>query len=778
MELKNYQKTVITDLKCYLNHLNRTHSADTAYRDFWLDKGITVGENLIPAYKNTIQNTPHICFKVPTGGGKTYLAAAAIKPILSSMPETKQKLIVWLVPSDTILEQTTKNLQNPDHPYHQKLAADFGGKLAIYTKHQLLNGQNFSPAALSDQLSLIILSYDSLRSKTKENRKLYQENGSLASFPAHYRTPQTLLEGIDETAAIQVINQLSPIVIVDESHHATTDLSIEMLKNLNPSFILDLTATPKTNSNIISYVDASQLKRENMVKLPVIVYNRKTKDDVIYTAIDLRTKLEQFATEEQTKTGTYIRPIILFQAEPRGKETAETYQKIKENLIKAGIPQEQIAIKTATINEIKNTDLLNPSCPIRYIITINALKEGWDCPFAYILATLANRSSKIDVEQIVGRILRQPHTRKHQNNFLNISYIFTSSDAFQETVDTILKGLNNAGYSRKDYRIVEYGQIPEGQASIDNFPPQPATEDEPFQFDYQHIHTQLTKSRDQQTNSNSPLTSPQTDILTHAETLTKTYIEQIETETRENSLLPQDLREKMQPNRIYDKYQTEIEHLQLPQFYREERITLFNDQPEIKLTKELLGKDFTLKDKTTKIDFDDINTEIGTLDIDESDTTTPKYQMLSEPEIKYFRQTFSEIPRESKLRNAKSLLFQKLNTIDSIESSDLSRYLDHIVENLTPDQLSDLQATPHLYADKIKKHIIGLLDDYREEQFKKLNDVLRQRVLNEVPHYGNDDPYADVEMKYVMDLYYNITRGFSTCRCKKVLAIWQNHSIP
>lgn len=338
MELKNYQKTVITDLKCYLNHLNRTHSADTAYRDFWLDKGITVGENLIPAYKNTIQNTPHICFKVPTGGGKTYLAAAAIKPILSSMPETKQKLVVWLVPSDTILEQTTKNLQNPDHPYHQKLAADFGGKLAIYTKHQLLNGQNFSPAALSDQLSLIILSYDSLRSKTKENHKLYQENGSLASFPAHYRTPQTLLKGIDETAAIQVINQLSPIVIVDESHHATTDLSIEMLKNLNPSFILDLTATPKTNSNIISYVDASQLKRENMVKLPVIVYNRKTKDDVIYTAIDLRTKLEQFATEEQTKTGTYIRPIVLFQAEPRGKETAETYQKIKENLIKAGIP--------------------------------------------------------------------------------------------------------------------------------------------------------------------------------------------------------------------------------------------------------------------------------------------------------------------------------------------------------------------------------------------------------------------------------------------------------
>ncbi len=46
------------------------------------------------------------------------------------------------------------------------------------------------------------------------------------------------------------------------------------------------------------------------------------------------------------------------------------------------------------------------------------------------------------------------------------------------------------------------------------------------------------------------------------------------------------------------------------------------------------------------------------------------------------------------------------------------------------------------------------------------HEALRQRVLNEVPHYGNNDPYADDEMVYVMDLYYSITRAFSTCRCK------------
>jgi len=49
-----------------------------------------------------------------------------------------------------------------------------------------------------------------------------------------------------------VLCYLNPVLVVDESHNAESDLSVDMLKNLNPSFILDLTATPKDNSNIIS----------------------------------------------------------------------------------------------------------------------------------------------------------------------------------------------------------------------------------------------------------------------------------------------------------------------------------------------------------------------------------------------------------------------------------------------------------------------------------------------------------------------------------------------
>lgn len=202
-------------------------------------------------------------------------------------------------------------------------------------------------------------------------------------------------------------------------------------------------------------MDAVQLKNEHMVKLPVIVYNRDSQSEVLIDAIDLRNKLEEIASAEYAKTGKYIRPIALFQAQPKGKEDATTFEKLRDKLVDAGIPAEQIAIRTADVNELKNVELMSLSCPIRYIITVNALKEGWDCPFAYILASLANKTSQVDVEQILGRILRLPHTSQHTQSALNMSYVLTSSNDFNNTVAHIVKGLNSAGFSDKDYRIGE-----------------------------------------------------------------------------------------------------------------------------------------------------------------------------------------------------------------------------------------------------------------------------------------------------------------------------------
>ena len=183
-------------------------------------------------------------------------------------------------------------MSDNSHPYRQKIDTHFNGKVEVFDKETLLQGAGFNPSSVQEQLGILVLSFDSFRSRKRNIVKIYQENGQLANFAFASSDTNYLLNEYDETALINVIRSLNPVVIVDESHNAESELSVEMLRNLNPSFILDLTATPRNNSNIISYVDALQLKKNNMVKLPVIVYNHKNKNGVIESAINLRNRLE------------------------------------------------------------------------------------------------------------------------------------------------------------------------------------------------------------------------------------------------------------------------------------------------------------------------------------------------------------------------------------------------------------------------------------------------------------------------------------------------------
>ena len=621
MELKNYQIQVIRDLERFLELLIEKQSISSAYSTLWNGKGVNVGIDGMPPYNSELAGVPQVCFKVPTGGGKTFLAANSIKPIFDSMPHIHPKAVVWLVPSDAILTQTYRTLTDKNHDYRKKIDVDFGNKVEIYSKQQLLNGQNFNPTSVSDNLSVFVLSYDSFRTSKKDGRKAYQENGSLLPFVRFKQDSGSLLEDTDETALIQVIRKLNPVVIVDESHHATSKLSKEMLQNFNPSFVLDLTATPKNGSNIISFVDARQLKAENMVKLPVIVYNRKSQEDVFVSAISLRRKLENEAVEEQKNGGRYIRPIVLFQAQPRTNDDSTTYDKIKHTLIDMGIPESEIAIKTADRDELKNIDLSSKDCSIRYIITVNALKEGWDCPFAYILATVANRTSSIDVEQILGRILRLPNTRKNEREVLNLSYVITSSNAFYATLDKVVAGLNAAGFTSKDYRIDDYveqdtefsveqaGNI-QTELKLDNDVTDDTNNvsDEIDSLNIDFVREQISpfvNNDNMESQSQSEVNDVVTDMLDHAKTQNELYWQDFE-ETEEYLPVPPEVGNKMKHYKVNQLYASEAGQIEIPQFMIETGRSLFSEHEHQVLTKENLYAGFSLLDKDTVIDFDSL----------------------------------------------------------------------------------------------------------------------------------------------------------------------------
>lgn len=727
MELKSYQKKVIADLTRYLELLNETKSDAAAFRLFWQEKSApTLG-----LYQNVIPGVPNLCFKVPTGGGKTFIACNAVRPIFDALPATKTKAVVWLVPSDAILTQTAKSLKNPQHPYRQKIDVDFGGRVEVYTKQELLNGQNFNPTAVTEQLSVMVLSYDSFRGRGKEVLKAYQENSNLAEFAKVLGKPDSPIEKADETALFQIINQLNPLVIVDESHHARSELSLEMLENFNPCFVLDLTATPKKESNIISYVDAVQLKNEHMVKLPVIVYNRDSQSEVLIDAIDLRNKLEEIASAEYAKTGKYIRPIALFQAQPKGKEDATTFEKLRDKLVDAGIPAEQIAIRTADVNELKNVELMSLSCPIRYIITVNALKEGWDCPFAYILASLANKTSQVDVEQILGRILRLPHTSQHTQSALNMSYVLTSSNDFNNTVAHIVKGLNSAGFSDKDYRIGESAKpqvpeppaeqitLPDQQGCPEMEPPLETAEDDFSGLDGKSIGAELERRREQ---AQTPETAPKADtMLDAAAEVEKAYTDAIQQTDNDPMMdnLPWEVRDKVKSFQVNPQFREDIETLQIPQFFLKVEQSLFTDGSFELLDKEMLAEGFTLKGKAYDIDFAAADDEIREIDVREQDGGLPKVFKMESAEQRYFKEWFNNLPPESRVRQCKEMMFNQLNKLNMVDAAELKAYIDRIVSDMDKAQLAAMEKAPLGYAAKIRAKIETLLESHYRENFER-----------------------------------------------------------
>lgn len=740
MELKAYQKDIIADLKRYLEIMQEQKNYLKAFALFWEEKSApSLGK-----YQDLLPGVPNLCFKVPTGGGKTLLACASLSAIFAALPLQKIKAVVWLVPSEAILTQTLKALKDPRHPYRQKIDADFNGRVSVYSKQELLNGQNFNPTVINEQLSIMVLSYDSFRSSNREGLKAYKENSNLAIFNKVLGTPENPIDKADETALLQIINQLNPVIIVDESHHARTKLSWEMLQNFNPAFVLDLTATPKKESNIISYTDAIQLKKEHMVKLPVIVYNRDRQEDVLIDAIDLRRNLEEIAQKQQEATGRYIRPIVLFQAQPKGKEEAATFEKLRQKLVEAGIPAEEIAIRTADVNELKNVDLLSPKCKIRFIITVNALKEGWDCPFAYILASLANRTSQIDVEQILGRILRLPYTAANIEKPLNMSYVLTSSENFQETIKRIVKGLNDAGFSDEDYRLSNQvalsaaqatGQmtmsltlpdLPQAETVTDIQTGTLATEenDEEFfegfgYFDSASISEALERRQAEKvaaaTSGEEQAKSQALLMLEEASRASRSYDEALENAAKNNFSLgkvpAREVRAQVKAYPVKAKFREDIENLRLPQFFLKiPEGSLFEQDGEAFLERESLVKGISFRQETSCIDFEeDDKDEIMQIDVIEGEGGLPKALMMKSRDVALFKEYFDSLPPERRIAYCKAIILEKINRLNMVSSRHLEEYIGRIVADMKRDQLSRLEKNPLRYADKIKQTIQDIL---------------------------------------------------------------------
>ena len=147
-------------------------------------------------------------------------------------------------------------------------------------------------------------------------------------------------------------------------------------------------------------VTGLDLDREGIIKMPLNLEPRAGTDwrDTLRVALDRLNQIDAEASPFRAESGRYIRPILLAQAERTGTEQRDGAHihalDVKDWLRAAVLDEAEIAIKTADTNDLaqpENLDLLSPTNRVRAIVTKQALQEGWDCPFAYVLCSLAAR---------------------------------------------------------------------------------------------------------------------------------------------------------------------------------------------------------------------------------------------------------------------------------------------------------------------------------------------------------------------------------------------------
>jgi type III restriction enzyme len=498
----DYQERVLETLSAYLGFLNDEKAkADkiaaliaaqpdlgVPYRDFAAEawKRMKV-EGKLPPSRAAVDYSPRMdgigrpvpdtVLKVPTGGGKTFLAVNGISRIFGRYLNRNAGFVLWIVPNEAIYTQTLRHLSDRQHPYRQALDRAAAGRVQILEKTDRLDARD-----MAGQLCVMLLMLQSANRDTQDSLKMFRDRGDVHGFfppegdqlahrAAIEATPNLdAYNGIFPMVKDSVGNALRvirPVVVLDEGHKAVSDLAFRTLYGFNPCFVLELTATPHDvqpkggkdpkpgrYANVLVEVTGRELDREGMIKMPLNLDARQGTDwkSTLNVALEKLKALDKHARTFRADTGRYIRPIMLIQVERTGKDQRASghihADDVKEWLLMAGFDEAEVAIKTAEQNDLgqpENLDLLSPTNRVRAIVTKSALQEGWDCPFAYVLCSLAASSNLKAMTQLIGRILRQPGALKTGIGALDECHVVTHHAGTAEVVGAVKDGLEQDG---------------------------------------------------------------------------------------------------------------------------------------------------------------------------------------------------------------------------------------------------------------------------------------------------------------------------------------------
>ena len=420
---------------------------------------------------------PNAVLKVPTAGGKTWLAISSVSRVMGRYLDSNTGFVLWIVPNEAIYTQTLKRLKDRRHPYRQALDRAAAGRVRVMEKTDRLDARD-----VETNLCVMLLMLQAANREPQDSLKMFRDRGDVHGFFPPEGEQQAHEAALDATPNLAAYNGMfpmvkdslgnalrivRPVVVLDEGHRAISDLAFKTLYGFNPCFVLELTATPRDvqprggarprdgrYANVLVEVTGRDLDREGMIKMPLNLDPRQGTDwkATLNAALEKLRSLDEAAGALRANTNRYIRPIMLVQVERTGADQREGghihAEDVKDWLLTAGFDAAEIAVKTAERNDLsqpENQDLLSPANRIRAIVTKQALQEGWDCPFAYVLCALAASGNERAMTQLVGRILRQPEAMKTGVDALDECYVVTHRAETAGVVEAIRNGLEQDG---------------------------------------------------------------------------------------------------------------------------------------------------------------------------------------------------------------------------------------------------------------------------------------------------------------------------------------------
>ena len=367
---------------------------------------------------------PHGMFEgvidAAVGMGKTYIMAATMDYF--AMGEGVRNFAI-VTPGSTILRKTKGNFTS-NHP--KSLLPGLAMRPAIIT------AENFNTPAMRAvmddpvEVKLYIFTVQSLlKPTTKVGRRTHK-----------------FQEGLGR-GFYQQLRDLDDLMVFADEHHVYDAPKLsEAVRDLSPRALIGLTGTPtrKMGARVIYRFPLAAAIAEKYVKTPVIVGRKDDRDDPRTKLSDgvRLLELKQQAVEEfaEREGADPVNAVMLVVAQ--SIQEAQLYADLLESESFAEGKYAGHVLEIHSKSPDKDLAALeaveDPASPVRIIVAVDKLKEGWDVRNVYVIASMRASISKILTEQTLGRGLRLPFGR-----YTGVEFLDTLEVLAHESYDRLLK---------------------------------------------------------------------------------------------------------------------------------------------------------------------------------------------------------------------------------------------------------------------------------------------------------------------------------------------------